>query len=185
MAVEELEQAITVTRGVLAGVSKDQLGEDTPCAAWKVNGLINHIVGAQYFFTASVNGAAPATEEIDYASGDFVATFDEASQQTLMAFGADGAMEKMLTLPFGQMPGAAFIGIATTDTFTHAWDLAKATGQNTDLNPALAAQLLEASKQMIRPEFRSDDGAVFGPEQPAPAGASSADQLAAFLGRSV
>ena len=27
---------------------------------------------------------------------------------------------------------AALLGLAVTDTFTHAWDLAKATGQDTD-----------------------------------------------------
>jgi len=185
VTTEALEQAIVATRGVLAGVSKGQLGEDTPCAQWKVSGLINHIVGAQYFFTSAVQGAPPDTSETDYSAGDFVATFDAASQDTIAAFNGDGVMEKMLTLPFGQMPGAAFIGIATTDTFTHAWDLAKATGQNTDLNPALAAQLLEASKLFIQPAFRSDEGTVFGPEQTAPAGACNADQLAAFLGRTV
>ena len=92
-------------------------------------------------------------------------------------------MEKTLTLPFGQMPGSAFVGIAATDTFTHGWDLAKATGQDTDLAPALAEQLLNGARQFIQPAFRSPEGAVFGPEQPAPAGASNADQLASFLGR--
>jgi uncharacterized protein (TIGR03086 family) len=77
------------------------------------------------------------------------------------------------------------MGLAMTDTFTHAWDVAKATGQDTDLAPELAAQLLEASKMMIQPAFRSEEGTVFGPEQTAPDGASTADQLAAFLGRKV
>ena len=94
-------------------------------------------------------------------------------------------MEKMLTLPFGQMPGSAFIGLAATDTFVHGWDLAKATGQSTDLDPALATQLLAGSRQAIQPAFRSETGNPFGPEQTAPAGASNADQLAAFLGRTV
>jgi uncharacterized protein (TIGR03086 family) len=94
-------------------------------------------------------------------------------------------MEKTLTLPFGQMPGSAFVGLATTDTFAHGWDLAKATGQNTDLAPELAGQLLVGARQAIQPAFRSEDGAVFGLEQTAPAGACNADQLAAFLGRTV
>ncbi|MFT4865258.1 MAG: hypothetical protein ACI8RE_001446, partial [Ilumatobacter sp.] len=66
------------------------------------------------------------------------------------------------------------------------WDLAKATGQSTDLAPELAAQLLEASRQMIQPGFRGEDGAApFGVEQEYPEGACNADQLAAFLGRTV
>jgi hypothetical protein len=38
---------------------------------------------------------------------------------------------------------------------------------------------------MISDAFRSEEGNVFGPAKDAPAGASNADQLAAFLGRSV
>ena len=185
MAAEVLEQAISVTRGVLVNVSKEQLGDLTPCAQWKVSDLVNHIVGGQYFFAAGATGAPPSAEETDYAAGDFVAAFDEGAQHSLAAFRVDGVMEKMLTLPFGQMPGSAFLGLAATDTFTHGWDLAKATGQDTDLAPELASQLLAGAKQAIAPAFRSEDGAVFGPEQTAPAGACNADQLAAFLGRKV
>ena len=62
-------------------------------------------------------------------------------------------MEKILTLPFGEMPGAAFVGIAATDTFTHGWDVAKATGQKTDLDPDLAAQMLAGARQFVSPGF--------------------------------
>jgi len=185
MSTEPLEQAIATTRGVLTGVSKEQLGDATPCAQWKVSDLINHIVGGQYFFEAGAIGQPPAGGETDYSAGDFVAAFDEAAQHSVAAFRADGVMEKTLTLPFGQMPGAAFCAIAATDTFTHGWDLAKATGQDTTLNDELAAQLLTGAKMFIQPAFRSPEGNPFGPEEQAPEGASNADQLAAFLGRKV
>ena len=98
--------------------------------------------------------------------------------------GAPGAQDKVLTLPFGTLPASVFMGIATTDAFTHGWDLAKATGQSTDIDPELAGQLLDGARMFVQPAFRGEDGnAPFGPEQPAPAGASTADQLAAFLGR--
>jgi uncharacterized protein (TIGR03086 family) len=185
MATQMLEQSIATTRGVLAKVSQDQLGNDTPCAQWKVSDLINHIVGGQYFFESGALGTPPAGGETDFSAGDYLAAFDEGAQRCVAAFSTDGVMDKMLTLPFGQMPGSAFIGLASTDTFTHGWDLAKATGQDTDLAPELAAQLLAGARQMIQPAFRSEDGAVFGFEQTAPEGAGSADQLAAFLGRRV
>jgi uncharacterized protein (TIGR03086 family) len=185
VATEALEEAISSTRSVLTAVSRNQLGDDTPCAAWKVSDLINHIVGGLYFFEAGVKGEPPAGGETDFSATDFVSAFDESAARCLAAFQVDGVMEKMLTLPFGQMPGSAFVGLAATDDFTHGWDLAKATGQNTDLVPELAEQLLIGAKQAISPAFRSPEGTVFGPEQPAPAGASKADQLAAFLGRKV
>jgi len=136
MTTEVLEQAIATTRGVLANVSRDQLDDATPCASWKVRDLINHIVGGQYFFAGGVRGELPSGDT-DWAAGDFLADFDTGARQCVDAFNSDGAMDKMLTLPFGQMPGSAFIGLASTDTFTHGWDLARATGQEVDWDPGL------------------------------------------------
>ena len=184
MSTQPLEQAVATTREILAGVKADQLDESTPCASWKVRDLINHIVGGQRFFLAGIQGQPPSGE-VDDASGDFVAAFDAATAETVSAFGADGALDKMYTLPFGTMPGSAFMGLATTDTFVHGWDLAKATGQSTDLDPQMAAALLEQSKAAIQESFRGPEGAPFGPASDAPAGATNADQLAAFLGRTV
>jgi len=185
MATEPLEQAIATTRSVLAKVPKEKLGDATPCTQWKVSDLINHIVGGQYFFAGAARGEAPVAGETDFSATDFLAAYDDGSHQAITAFQADGVLEKTLTLPWGQMPGSAFMGVASVDTFAHGWDLARATGQNADLAPELATALLNGAKVAISPAFRSEDGAVFGLEQQAPAGASPADQLAAFLGRKV
>lgn len=184
MSTQPLEMAIAAARDALASVDASQLSASTPCASWDVSGLINHMVGGQAFFSAGVAGTPPPAET-DYAAGDFAAAFDEASSALISAFQAEGALEKMYTLPFGKMPGAAFMGLAATDTFQHAWDLAKATGQSTDINPQLATGLLAGAKMAISEGFRGPEGAPFGGEQQAPEGASAADQLAAFLGRSV
>ncbi len=185
MNANPLETAIASTRSVLAGVSADQLHATTPCAQWDVSALINHIVGGQRFFATAIRGQQPSGEEHDDATGDYRTAFDAAAAECVVAFGEDGAMERTVTLPFGDMPGSAWFGLATIDTFTHGWDLAKATGQDTDLAPELATQLLAQARRSISPQFRSEDGAVFGLEQTAPDGASPADQLAAFLGRTV
>lgn len=187
MSTAPLEQAVATAKSVLAGLKADQLGATTPCASWKVSDLVNHIVGGQHFFASMAKGepASDATAP-DFSAGDYNAAFATAAAASIAAFQVDGTMEKILHLPWGDMPGSAFIGLAAVDTFTHAWDLARATGQNTDLNPDLAAGLLVGSRAGIAPEFRGADGvAPFGPEQTAPAGASKADELAAFLGRSV
>jgi uncharacterized protein (TIGR03086 family) len=184
VSIEPLQQAIAVTRGVLTKVTPDQLSAPTPCASWDVAALINHIVGAQRFFAAGVDGTEP-DRDADVAAGDYVQAFDDGAAALMVAFGADGVMERMLTLPFGEMPGAAFAGLATTDTFQHGWDLAKATGQSTDLAPELAEALLAQSKAAIQDAFRGPEGAPFGPEKTVVDDAPAADRLAAFLGRTV
>ncbi|MCE9623216.1 MAG: TIGR03086 family protein [Actinomycetia bacterium] len=187
MSTAPLEQAIATAKKVLAGVTPEHLGATTPCASWKVSDLVNHIIGAQHFFGSLAQGAAPSDAAApDFSAGDFNASFAQSAADAVAAFKVPGTMEKTLQLPWGPMPGAAFAGLAATDTFTHAWDLARATGQNTDLDPELAAGLLMGARAGIAPEFRGADGvAPFGPEQKAPAGASKADELAAFLGRTI
>ena len=100
--------------------------------------------------------------------------------------GAPGAMEQMVELPFATLPGAVFVGIASTDQFTHAWDLARALGQDTDLAPDFAQQLLDNARKTLPDEVRGEEGvALFGARQDAGANGSNGDQLAAFLGRRV
>lgn len=185
MGTEQLDQAVRTARDVLAAIQADQMALPTPCSQWDVAQVINHLVGSQHFFHAGVTGAAAGGDSPDFAAGDYLAEFDRASAAALAAFGEDGAMERTLSLPWGEMPGAAFMGLAVTDTLTHGWDLAKATGQSTDLAPELAAAVLEQCRTTVPPAFRSEEGAVFGLEQEAPADATAADQLAAFLGRRV
>jgi uncharacterized protein (TIGR03086 family) len=193
-ATAPLEQAIGVAKQVLAGVTKEDLAKPTPCISWNVGQLINHLVGANYFFIACMNGETPGGEDgsVDFSAGDFTVAFDEAAAAAVAVFGAPGALEKTANAPFGQIPAPAFLGLATNDIFTHAWDLAKATGQSTDLAPDLAEALLAQSKMSIADAFRGPDGGPnqdqgppFGVEQKAPDGSSVADQLAAFLGRVV
>jgi uncharacterized protein (TIGR03086 family) len=186
MSTAPLEQAVATAKAVLAGVKPNQLAASTPCASWKVSDLVNHMVGGQFWFAGVAKGEAMGDDAApDFSAGDFAATFAQGSSAAIAAFGAAGAMDKVMNLPWGEMKGSEFIGLASVDTFAHAWDLARATGQSTDLNPELAAGLLAGSRAGISADFRGPEGAPFGPEQKAPAGASKADELAAFLGRTV
>lgn len=66
------------------------------------------------------------------------------------------------------------------------WDLARAIGWQDDLDPELAVALLSKARHSIGDSFRGPEGeALFGPVTDAPAGAGPADQLAAYLGRTV
>ena len=186
MSTAPLHQAIQTARTLVAEVRPDHLTLPTPCASWTVAGLIEHMLGSQAFFASAMNGTPPPESPTPLAGGDLAAAFDTATARTLAAFETEGAMERTVTVPFGTFPATVFVGFAVNDTFAHAWDLAKALGRDTDLAPDLAAALLDASRTSIPDTFRGPDGtAPFGAEQPVPDGASNADRLAAFLGRTV
>jgi uncharacterized protein (TIGR03086 family) len=186
MSAVVLQQAFASTGGILANVSADDLDLPTPCASWAVRDVINHVVGGTtYFAVTAETGTAPAVGDADHAAGDFKTSFEEGAARAVNAFSAPGAMEKTMKLPFGELPGSIFVLIAANDTFTHGWDLAKATGQSTDLDPALADQLFQAA-QVIPDEMRGADGqAPFGPKVEVPDSAPAADKLAGFMGRRI
>jgi uncharacterized protein (TIGR03086 family) len=101
-------------------------------------------------------------------------------------FGAEGALERTVRLPFGEFPGVVLLGLAATEQFTHGWDLARAIGHPANLDPALAARLLGQARLAVSDAFRGPDGqALFGPAVAVPDSAGPADRLAGFLGRSV
>ena len=185
-----LERAFATTRAILANVTPDQYDQPTTCASWTVRDVVNHVCEGANWFAMCVNaGAAPdpdPTHGFDYAAGDVMAAYDEGAAASVAAFAGAGAQEKLIKLPFGEMPGAIFMGIATNDVFVHGWDLAKSTGQATDIDPEMAGQLLAQLRMFLGDEMRGPDGeAPFGKALDAPAGASEADKLAAFLGRTV
>lgn len=184
MVTENLSRAFASTRAVIAAVTPDQLDQATPCQSWDVRALLNHIIGgAHWFGVTTETGESAPNDDRDWTEGDMVASFDEGAARAVAAFDAPGAQEKIITLPFGQFPGAVYMGLATTDAFTHGWDLAKATGQSTDLDPELAGQLLESAALLVPDQFRGDEPMPFGPRVEPPDGATAADQLAAFMGR--
>ncbi len=189
MSTAGLATAFASTRGIVAKVTADQLDGPTPCASWDVRRLVNHIVGGSHWFAMTTNaGASPEvdeTEDTDYAGGDTLGAYDAGIAASLAAFGAEGALEKMVKLPFGEFPGAAFMALATMDHFIHGWDLAKATGQSPDFDEGLAAQLLAQAQMMVPDQFRgADPEAPFGPIVEIADSATASDRLAAFLGRS-
>jgi uncharacterized protein (TIGR03086 family) len=181
--VEPLGRAFASTRAVLVQVQAGQLGAPTPCVSWDVRALIEHFTGSARWAAAAISGQEAVGE--DRTAADFIAAYDQAIKGTLVAFGADGALGKALALPWGEFSGVALMWLAVNDQFVHGWDLARAIGHDTDLDPGLAEELLARGQDWITDAYRRPDGAgLFGPVVQPPAGVSPADRLAAFLGRS-
>jgi uncharacterized protein (TIGR03086 family) len=184
MPVEPLERAFASTRAVLLQVQAGQLDAPTPCASWDVRALIGHFTGSARWAAATIGGDEAAAE--DHADAGFIAAYDQGIKGALAAFGTEGALGKTVTLPWGEFSGTALLWLAINDQFVHGWDLARALGHNTDLDPGLADELLVRDHAWITDAYRGPHGAgLFGPPVQAPAGASPADRLAAFLGRSM
>jgi uncharacterized protein (TIGR03086 family) len=175
--IELFEAASNETRKILANVRPHQMNDRTPCAEWDVQALVNHIVGVPAFVNSLLNETPPSQPKPDQAP---LAAFDANVAATLRAARAPGALEKKVKAPFGEVTGAQLLMIGWTDPFIHSWDLAKATKQDTTLNP----RLVEICATVLKPMLEGGRSAnAFGPEVKVPATASALDKLVALTGR--
>jgi uncharacterized protein (TIGR03086 family) len=175
--VDSLEQTFTHAEVVIANVRPTQLDDRTPCDEWTVRDLLEHMIGV----VAGLGAVAAGQPRSEFVlAADPAAQFDAAAASALAAWRAPGVMERVVEAGPGPMPGHVLASINLLDTATHTWDLATATGQPAELPQAVADSAMEASLRVVTPELRQGR---FGPELPAPAGASSTQRLVAFLGR--
>jgi uncharacterized protein (TIGR03086 family) len=185
-------RAIEQAARVVGGIGSEQLDAATPCQAWNTRELLNHFVGSNLMMATvgsgkSMGEASSGTEAVaglgDVVGDDPAGAYASASSAALQAFSAPGALERVWTLPFGEMPGAAALNIHFVETLAHTWDIAKTTGQLDKLDPELAVAGETVARGFVRPEFRNEQGNPFAAEIAVPADAAPYDRLVGFLGR--
>jgi uncharacterized protein (TIGR03086 family) len=176
------DRAVAVADSAIAGVRPDQWSAPTPCTEWDLRQLLNHLVGGTKAFLSMQTGGAPVDRAADHVGDDPLGSFRAAVAELRAAFAEDGALEKTVASPFGEAPGLVLVNMRVNEMMIHSWDVAKASGQSTDLDPELAAQCLDDLRR-LRAAGRGAE--VFAEAQEAPPGATAADQLAAVAGRTV
>jgi uncharacterized protein (TIGR03086 family) len=171
------ERAQDTFAGVLVNVTPEQLPSPTPCPEWDVQALIDHVItGNQRVIVRAGGQVAPLPEGLSAAHRASASAAQEI-------FAAPRALTRTYQLPIGELRGTAFIEVRTSDLVVHAWDLAIATGQPTDLDWELAEYVLAFSKQMMSGPGLRGIGRPYGEEQPCGDERPAADRVAAFLGR--
>ena len=182
-----INRVLGETNRIVGGIEPSQLDNPTPCEGWSVRDVLNHITGgADMFAIAASEGKVPDEKLGQLMTGDnlgddYEGAFKAASARATKAFEPEGIVDKMITLPFGEMPAGAALNIAIFDVTTHAWDLAKATGQSTNLDPEVSAVAYQVAQGMLSDEMRASG--IFGPEVAVSDDAPMADRLAGLAGR--
>ena len=168
-SVAVLSRALDQAGDVLTAVHRDQLALPTPCEDWTVEQLIAHLLTAPTNFVTMMNGG-----EVDWSAEpppvpeDFAAAFRSA---------ADDLIHTWHQREQGSDANADW---QTPEFAVHTWDLARATGQSTELDPGVAERSLAFMSANLKPEMR---GEVFGAEVSVPDDAPIYDRLASFAGR--
>ena len=180
---EAIKNAAEAAKQVVAGVKPEQFVDPTPCAEFDVQALGNHMTKFLPFGANAVRKQPePATpaEVPDIADMDWPADFATMVDDLVAAWHEAGAMEGEVKLGRSPMPAQNAAGISLMELAVHSWDLAKATGQDYQLDPMteqMAAAVVSAAGPLGR------DGGFFGPEVPAPADATEWEKALAISGR--
>ncbi len=167
------ERAVAVT----AAVRPDQLGLPTPCSAWTVQDLVDHLVGGTSYLGAAFVGDEPSAP-----TGATAADFRDGLQACLRGLAQPGALERTCTSPLG-FDWTVLEATAGTfmDVLVHTWDVAAPTGQDTALDPAL----VDACVAMFLPDMpeRGRAAGIVGPAVPVADDATAQQRLLAAMGR--
>ena len=177
--VELFEKATSGINKIISGIKQDQIDAQTPCSEWKVKDLIEHLIGGASHLNAAMGGGDSPSSEGDVAK--LSASFTSVVADLLQKASNPPALEAQVATPAGEMSAGQFIGILSLDNLVHTWDLAKATGQDTALDPALTeacyGMFVPALIDMARPH------GAFGPAVSVPDNASTQDKLLGYTGR--
>jgi uncharacterized protein (TIGR03086 family) len=175
--------------GLVARVGDDDLGKPTPCPAYTLGDLIDHVGGLALAFTAAARKAGgPYVEQNPQGQAgrlgpDWRERIAADLQDLASAWSEPGAWTGMTRIAGMDAP-AGMVGLTAADELVvHGWDVAQATGQPYACEP----DVLEAARQFLD-QFTSPDApagpdVAFGPSRPAPAGAPMLDKVVALAGR--
>jgi uncharacterized protein (TIGR03086 family) len=178
--------ALTWVLGLVRGVRPEQLAAPTPCSELDVRALLAHLV-------ATVNRAAAFGRGVDAGSvpwsvpelpgDDWSSAYQEAID-AMWAVWRDGTerLDRTVRAPFGEVPGRAALMAYTSETLVHGWDLAVATGQSAEADPAVVAPVLALMQRFLPAEPRGGH-IPFAPPVPPRDGAGPTERLANWCGR--
>jgi uncharacterized protein (TIGR03086 family) len=181
-------RALGQTESIIEAVRPGQLVNPTPCTDYDVRTLLSHMVGGlnRIAHVGEGGNALDVVPRVDGVPDDgWPDAFRQAGKRCQAAWVDDARLDAMVSVPWGQVPGRAALAGYVQEVVMHGWDLATATGQQTELDPELAEFALAFAHQALPPEPRGGTRIPFGRVTEPPTGAGPYAQLAAWLGRTV
>jgi uncharacterized protein (TIGR03086 family) len=165
-------------------VGDDQWQAATPDEGWCVRDLVNHVVSEALWAPPLLAGSTIAEVgdrfDGDVLGGDPKAAWTAAAAEAVRAVEANGAMDRIVHLSFGDFPGSEYTMQLFADHLIHAWDLARAIGAGEHLDEELVASCATWFEPME--EAYRGAGAI-GARPPVPGDADAQTLLLARFGR--
>jgi uncharacterized protein (TIGR03086 family) len=174
---------------LVGGVSDGQLGGVTPCPAYTLGDLLDHVGGLAIAFTAAARkadlpggsqGPSGDASRLEQGWRDRVTRDLDA----LASAWADPRAWTGTAVAGGvEMPAAVAALVALDELVVHGWDVARASGQHYDVDPASLEAVHGFVAQFSGPGQEESRAGLFGPVVPVPDDAPLLDRVLGMAGR--
>jgi uncharacterized protein (TIGR03086 family) len=186
----DLTPATQRLAALVTRVSDDQLGRPTPCPAYTVGDLIEHVGTLARAFRAAAEKDT-ASPYVNGAPAGDASRLEEgwreripADLATLARAWTDPGAWTGMTRIAGQDSPAEAVGLTVADELVvHGWDVARATGQPYEAEPELVGAARAFLGMFASPDAPAGPEVAFGPSRELPDGTPALDQVLALAGR--
>jgi uncharacterized protein (TIGR03086 family) len=165
-------RAVRDSVAVVCRATLDDLTRPTPCSAWNLGDLLEHMTVQHRGFAAAARGAgADLTQWKPEQSGPrTIRRYLTAADEVIEAFAEVGAAEQGFALPEigtdAVFPAVRAIGFHFIDYVVHTWDAARALDVPFTPSPDLLETALPLALAVPNGAHRRRPGAAFAPAQP-------------------
>jgi uncharacterized protein (TIGR03086 family) len=178
-----LEIAIGYAVGSLSCVTPGSLSYPTPCAAWDLGALLEHVsdsLAALHEAIATGWVSLDVLARAPVSSADDLVTTLRSRAVRLLAASAAGGEDRAVAIAGRRLTGRQVTAVGALEITVHGWDIAEACRCPRPIPPALANSILAVIPLVVTQVTRN---VQFAGAIPAAPQACPSDRLVALLGR--
>ena len=181
---EQLDVILPAISDLVDRLDPSDLDRTTPCEDFALRDVLDHMIVLGGAFSHLFRGEEPPEQTGPSADGrvpapEFRAVMGDLSD----AVRTNGALERTIVAPVGEMPGETFARLVAFDGLVHGFDIARSAGLPYDLPTEVVDAVDSFARQAITDDLR--DGDTFKDPTTPPDDAGPIERLAAFSGRTV
>lgn len=183
-AIDVMDEACRTVSGVVQRSARADLSLPTPCG-WDLRTLANHFAGtcgalARVGQRQALDPDHPWGSDDEATGEGWATTLADRVTDLATSWSQPAAWQGSVAAGGPEMPAQSLGEMALVEVVLHGWDLARATGRELQVSPALAREVLRSVTETS--ELGRRMGA-YGPEVEIPVGASDLDRALGAAGR--